>query len=32
MTEAGVVVWPGRAVIARPPELLIPLLTGGQQP
>lgn len=29
LIERPVVIWPGRAVIARPPELLLPLLEGG---
>jgi arsenate reductase (glutaredoxin) len=32
LIERPVVIWADRAVIARPPELLIPLLTEGQNP
>lgn len=32
LIERPVVIWADRAIIARPPELLIPLLTGGQHP
>jgi arsenate reductase (glutaredoxin) len=30
LIERPVVIWPGRAIVARPPELLLPLLEGGQ--
>ena len=32
LIERPVVIWPDRAVIARPPELLLPLLETGQDP
>jgi arsenate reductase (glutaredoxin) len=32
LIERPVVIWPDRAVIARPPELLVPLLDAGQDP
>jgi arsenate reductase len=32
LIQRPVVIWPGRAVIARPPELLLPLLETGQLP
>ncbi len=30
LIQRPVVIWPGRAVVARPPELLLPLLEAGQ--
>ena len=32
LIERPVVIWPDRAVVARPPELLVPLLEAGQGP
>ncbi|HEU5420361.1 MAG TPA: ArsC/Spx/MgsR family protein [Streptosporangiaceae bacterium] len=32
LIERPVVIWPDRAIIARPPELLLPLLDGDQGP
>jgi arsenate reductase (glutaredoxin) len=32
LIERPVVIWPDRAVVARPPELLLPLLETGQDP
>ena len=32
LIERPVVIWPDRAVIARPPELLLPLLESAQPP
>ena len=32
LIERPVVIWPGRAVLARPPELLLPLLETGPDP
>jgi arsenate reductase len=32
LIERPVVIWPDRAVVARPPELLLPLLETGQHP
>lgn len=32
LIERPVVIWPDRAVVARPPELLIPLLESGSAP
>lgn len=32
LIERPVVIWPDRAVVARPPELLLPLLETGQGP
>lgn len=32
LIERPVVIWAGRAVVARPPELLIPLLENGPDP
>jgi arsenate reductase len=32
LIQRPVVIWPDRAVIARPPELLLPLLQAGRQP
>jgi arsenate reductase len=29
LIERPVVIWPGRAIVARPPELLLPLLERG---
>jgi arsenate reductase (glutaredoxin) len=32
LIQRPVVIWPDRAVIARPPELLLPLLEAGRRP
>ena len=32
LIERPVVIWPDRAVVAQPPELLVPLLEAGQSP
>ena len=32
LIERPVVIWADRAVVARPPELLLPLLEAGQKP
>ena len=32
LIERPVVIWPDRAVVARPPELLVPLLEAGRGP
>lgn len=32
LIERPVVIWPDRAVVARPPELLLPLLDEGRDP
>lgn len=32
LIQRPVVIWPDRAVIARPPELLLPLLEAGRNP
>jgi arsenate reductase len=32
LIQRPVVIWPGQAVVARPPELLLPLLEAGQTP
>jgi arsenate reductase len=32
LIERPVVIWPDRAVVARPPELLLPLLEAGPGP
>jgi arsenate reductase-like glutaredoxin family protein len=32
LIERPVVIWADRAVVARPPELLLPLLQTGQHP
>lgn len=32
LIQRPVVIWPDRAVVARPPELLLPLLAAGQSP
>jgi arsenate reductase-like glutaredoxin family protein len=32
LIQRPVVIWPDRAVVARPPELLLPLLESGQDP
>jgi arsenate reductase-like glutaredoxin family protein len=29
LIERPVVIWPDRAIVARPPELLLPLLEAG---
>jgi arsenate reductase-like glutaredoxin family protein len=30
LIERPVVIWPDRAIVARPPELLLPLLEAGR--
>ena len=32
LIQRPVVIWPDRAIVARPPELLLPLLEAGQNP
>jgi arsenate reductase-like glutaredoxin family protein len=32
LIERPVVIWPDRAIVARPPELLLPLLEAGSGP
>jgi arsenate reductase len=32
LIQRPVVIWPDRAIVARPPELLVPLLEAGQGP